>query len=66
MTHHLLCFILRKASKAMSFNTETKHHLGSTSDLAPFTQIGPIPLRVGFSWMTPFTGTKFDGVQYAI
>ena len=31
--------------------------------LAPFTQIRT---RVGFSWMTPFRGAKFDGVRYAI
>ena len=47
-----------------SVNKETKRHLGINFELG--TIYTNTPLRVGFSWMTPFRGAKFDGVRYAI
>ena len=58
-------FQFKKSFKSYrSVNTETKRHLGINFKLG--TIYTNTPLRVGFSWMTPFRGAKFDGVRYAI
>ena len=54
----------KKLQKLLRVNTETKRHLGIKFKLGTINT--NTPLRVGFSWMMPFRGAKFDGVRYAI
>ena len=57
--------VLEKIQKLLSVNAETKRHLGikfqTWHHLHKYAFKG-----IGFSWMTPCRGAKFDGVRYAI